>query len=94
MDKELYNKTLTDLCNNPELSKYVELFKNLQFDENRLVYGKYLFVQPPIPGIGMSDYETARNRFSMEYNQRYNEKYNINPYANSWSESDESSEDK
>jgi hypothetical protein len=83
MDKELCANVLTFLCEHPVYSKYSDIFKNLQFDENQLVYEKYLHVQPPIPGLILNDSDTAKNIFSMKYNEAYNQKYNINPYDNS-----------
>ena len=86
MDPEVYNKTLSTLCGNPQYAKYHEIFQKLEF--NSLVYGKYLFVQPPIPGITLSNEDNARNIFSMTFNGFYNEKYNIDPYAYLYSGSD------
>lgn len=88
MDQELYQKTLDTLCNDQKCAKYHELFKQLKFNDSKLVYGKYLYVFPPFPGMTCSDLDMATNIFSMTYNGLYNEKYNIDPYANDSCDSD------
>ena len=80
MDKELYEKTLAELSGDENYSKFHETFKSLQFDQS-MVYGKYLWLQPPIPGITLSDYDYAKNIFSMKYNELFNTKHNIDPLA-------------
>lgn len=90
MDHQVYIKTLSTLCANPQHAKYHEIFRKLEFDYP-LVYGKYLFVSPPYPGKMCSIEDNARNIFSMSYNGFYNEIYNIDPYASSYEESDEES---
>ncbi len=81
MDKDLHEKTLTLLCENCKYLKYVDILKNQKIDESILIDGKYLHVQPPIPGVELNDCEFAKNLFNMTYNQLYNEKYNIDPFA-------------
>ena len=86
MDRELYNQTLNAVCAIPRYSNYFDLFRELNFDGDHLVYGKYLHVQPPFPGNVMgptecSTYEAAKNLFSMKYNELYNVKYLIDPQA-------------
>ena len=80
MDKDLYDKTLTLLCEDSKYLKYVDILKNRKFDEF-VIDAKYLHVQPPIPGIVLNDHEFAKNLFNMTYNRIYNEKHNIDPYA-------------
>jgi len=87
MDNEVYQRTLDTLCRNQQYSKYHEIFRKLEFNDP-MVYDKYLFVSPPIPGINYNNNDTAKNIFSMTYNGLYNEKYNIDPYASSEEESD------
>jgi len=89
MDKEVYQNTLNQLCQDEKYQKYHDLFKQLTFDETKLVYQKYLYVSPPIPNIVQTNEQIARNILSMTYNHLYNLKYNINPYASD----DESSSD-
>lgn len=89
MDQEIYNETLKALCENREYANYHETFRELDFNNVQLVYGKYLHVQPPIPGLSMDANDYARNQFSMMYNQLYNTKYNIDPYADSYSHSED-----
>ena len=80
MDKDLYDKTLTLLCEDCKYLKYVDILKNQKFDEF-VINAKYLHVQPPIPGVELNDHEFAKNLFNMTYNRIYNEKHNIDPYA-------------
>ena len=79
MDRELYNETLNAVCAIPQYSNYFDLFRELNFEGDLMVYGKYLHVKPPFPGNVMSPYETAKNLFSMKYNELYNVKYQIDP---------------
>jgi hypothetical protein len=90
MDQEVYQKTLNYLYQDDNYIKYHDLFKQFQFDENKLVYGRYLCVSPPIPNMIHNDIHMAKNILSMHYNRLYNEKYKIDPYAYS---SDDSSEE-
>ena len=90
MDNELIKETLDNLLKNQQYSNLHDIFKKLTFDNEHLVYGKYLYVFPPIPGVGVDIDAKAKNIFSMKYNELYNIKNNINPYAYS-SESCESS---
>ena len=80
MDKELYIETLNIFCGFPIYEKYYESFNMINLENMELVYGKYLYVSPPIPGIINNQKDTAWNFFCMKYNEAYNTKYNINPF--------------
>lgn len=90
MDRELLEQTLEKVCQQPAYNQYSDYFKLLNFDNVQLVYGKYLYVFPPIYGEPKPTMEaTARNIFHMTYNALYNEKYNIDPEYMSEDSSDE-----
>lgn len=88
MDSEVVNKTLESFVNHQDYNKFLDLVKSTIFDNVKLVYGKYLYVFPPIPGEELNDVDHVLNKFSMKYNQMYNLQYNTNP----WEDSSESSE--
>jgi hypothetical protein len=97
MDEALFEEALKYTCEKIDCSEFSSVRNNSEFIERlktlktaRLVYDKYLYVQPPIPGEIIDKYDYIKNILSMKYNQLYNVKYNINPYA---SKSYSSSED-
>ncbi len=77
MDIRLYNETMKFVCENPDLSEYLEESKKLNIDSFHTVQDHYLYVSPPIPG---ETYDYAKNIFSSRYNLAYNQKNNIDPY--------------
>jgi hypothetical protein len=88
MEEELFEEALKYTCERTDCSEDIEKLKMLK--NSRLVYDKYLYVQPPIPGETLDKYDYAKNILSMKYNLLYNSKYNINPYdSRSFSEDDD-----